>query len=53
MGLSRRFAATAKGRILSSIRSREEKESVEVDSELDKSGKPNLGSNHQLTVLCW
>ncbi len=29
-----------------------EKESVEVDSELDKPGKPNWGSNHQLTARC-
>ena len=30
-----------------------EKESVEVDSELNKPGKPNLGSNHQLTAHCY
>ena len=29
-----------------------EKESVEVDSEVDKPGKPNLGLTHQLTARC-
>ncbi len=31
---------------------REEKESVEVHSELDNPGKPNLGSTCQLTAHC-
>ncbi len=31
---------------------REEKESVEVDSALDKPSKPNWGLTHQLTACC-
>ncbi len=32
--------------------SREEKESVELNNELNKPGKPNLGLTHQLTAFC-
>ena len=32
--------------------SREEKESVEVDNELNKPGMPKLGLTHQLTARC-